>query len=153
MQHVMRDRRASEKGAEESRQADDQRFAPLGFEDCGIEFRAGEKREHDGPGSGQKRDPLRVAEQPALAPRIRQPMTSWATVPTTISESAVEILNQIASSVAASASPTHSADKAQVFVMNANSSIVIQGTGRDMTPQQDSLSGVIICPAYWMDSG
>jgi len=23
----------------------------------------------------------------------------------------------------------------------------------DMTPQQDSLSGVIICPAYWVDSG
>ncbi len=48
-------------------------------------------------------------------------MTSWATVPTTISESAVEILNQIASSVAASARPTHRADKAQVFVMNTNS--------------------------------
>ena len=48
-------------------------------------------------------------------------MTSWATVPTTISESAVDILNQIASSVAASAKPTHRADKAQVFIMNTNS--------------------------------
>ena len=38
-------------------------------------------------------------------------MTSCATVPTTISDSAVEILNQIASSVAANASPTQSAAK------------------------------------------
>ena len=48
-------------------------------------------------------------------------MTSWATVPTTISDSAVEILNQIASSVAARAKPTQSADRAQVFIMSKNS--------------------------------
>ena len=120
MQHVMRNRRATEKGAEESRQADNRRFSPLGFEDDGIEFRAGKKREDDRPGSRQKRDPLCVAGQ-ALPSARKTPMTSWATVPTTISESAVETLNQIASSVAASARPTHSADKAQVFVMNANS--------------------------------
>jgi hypothetical protein len=35
-----------------------------------------------------------------------------------------------------------------VFIMNANSWIFVQGTGRDTSPQQDSLSGVIICPAY-----
>ena len=62
----MRDRRASEKGAEEPSQADDQSFAPLHSEDCGIEFRASEKGEDDGPGAGQKRDPLGVAEQPAM---------------------------------------------------------------------------------------
>jgi hypothetical protein len=26
----------------------------------------------------------------------------------------------------------------------------LQGPRRDMTPRQKSLSGVIICPAYWM---
>jgi hypothetical protein len=30
----------------------------------------------------------------------------------------------------------------------ANQNSQIKGTGRDMTPQQDPLSGVIICPAY-----
>jgi hypothetical protein len=80
-------------------------------------------------------------------------MTTWATVPTTISENAVEILNQIAKSVASNANPTQSAKRAQVFVMSTNSYVVVQGTGRDMTPRQNSLSGVIICPAYWMDSG
>jgi hypothetical protein len=48
-------------------------------------------------------------------------MTNWATVPTTISESAVEILNQIANSVAANARPTQSAQRAQVFAMSTNS--------------------------------
>jgi hypothetical protein len=77
------------------------------------------------------------------------PMTNCATVPTTISESAVEILNQIASRVAASARPTQSADRAQVLVIKVNSKILDQGLGRDMIPQQGTLSGVIICPAYW----
>src|SRR5437588_338836 len=45
------------------------------------------------------------------------PMTSWATVPTTISESAVEILHQIASSVATSARPIQTAARNQVFSM------------------------------------
>ena len=65
----MRDCRATEKWAEESRQADDRRFAPLGFEDDRIEFRAGKKGQHDGAGSRQKRDPLSIPGQPALAPR------------------------------------------------------------------------------------
>jgi hypothetical protein len=34
--------------------------------------------------------------------------------------------------------------------VSANSKFFDQGSGRDITPQQDSLSGVIICPAYWM---
>jgi hypothetical protein len=76
-------------------------------------------------------------------------MTNCATVPTTISESAVEILNQIASRVAASARPTQSADRAQVLVIKVNSKILDQGLDRDMIPQQGTLSGVIICPAYW----
>lgn len=42
-------------------------------------------------------------------------MISWATVPTTISERAVETLNQIAHSVATSASPTQSAARNQTF--------------------------------------
>jgi hypothetical protein len=42
-------------------------------------------------------------------------MISWATVPTTISERAVEILNQMASSVARSANPTQTAARNQTF--------------------------------------
>jgi hypothetical protein len=38
-------------------------------------------------------------------------------------------------------------------MVSANSEFFDQGSGRDMTPQQDSLSGVIICPANWVDSG
>jgi len=45
-------------------------------------------------------------------------MTSWATVQTTVSESAVEIRNQIASRVPASATPNQRADSAHVFQMN-----------------------------------
>src|SRR5271157_1256797 len=66
VKYEMRDGRATEKWAEESRQSDDQRFAALGSEDGGIEFRAGKKGQDDGPGSRQKSDPLRVAEQSAL---------------------------------------------------------------------------------------
>ena len=62
----MRDRRAAEKGAEESCQTDDSRFSPFGFEDGWIELRAGKKCQNDGPCSRQKRDPLRVAGQAFL---------------------------------------------------------------------------------------
>jgi hypothetical protein len=47
-------------------------------------------------------------------------MTSCATVPTTISESAVEIRNQIASSVAMSARPTHNDARNHTFSMNGS---------------------------------
>ena len=43
---------------------------------------------------------------------------SCATVPTTISESAVETLNQMASSVATSASPVHRAARNHVLSKN-----------------------------------
>jgi len=66
MEHVMRDGRAAEKRPEESRQSDDRCFAPLGFEDHGIEFRAGKKGEHDSSRPRQKLDPLGVAQQSAL---------------------------------------------------------------------------------------
>jgi hypothetical protein len=49
---------------------------------------------------------------------MKATMTNWATVPTTISVSAVEILNQIANSVAAKARPTHRAARAHVFIMD-----------------------------------
>jgi hypothetical protein len=44
-------------------------------------------------------------------------MTNWATVPTTISLRAVEILNQIATSVAINARPTHTAAITHKFSM------------------------------------
>ncbi len=56
------------------------------------------------------------------------PMTSWATVPTTISESAVETLNQIAISVATNANPTHNAERAHAFVMEPSSFNCVQGS-------------------------
>jgi hypothetical protein len=78
------------------------------------------------------------------------PMTSCATVPTTISDSAVETLNQIGSSVATNANPTRKAERAHAFVMEPGSFNYVQGSmpGQE-TPRQGSLSGVIICPAYW----
>src|SRR5580704_3239697 len=65
--------------------------------------------------------PARKLIQPVLAPsppRMKNaPITSCATVPTTISLSAVEILNQIAASVAIRASPTHTEAKPHIFSM------------------------------------
>ena len=62
----MRDQGAAEEWAEESRQSDDRRFAPLRLEDYGIEFRAREKGEDDSAGPSQKCNPLSVAKQPAM---------------------------------------------------------------------------------------
>src|SRR5262249_26015863 len=53
-----------------------------------------------------------------VAPTVA-PMTSWATVPTTISESAVATRNQIETRVAKSASPSHNAACAQTAVMRS----------------------------------
>jgi hypothetical protein len=81
------------------------------------------------------------------------PMINCATVPTTISDKAVEILNQIASRVAMSANPTHKEANAQTFCMSVLASVFGSGIlAGDMTPRQDSLSGVIICPGL-KDSG
>ena len=55
-------------------------------------------------------------------------MINCATVPTTISVKAVEILNQIAKSVATSASPTHREASAQTFSMSVLVSISFLGS-------------------------
>jgi hypothetical protein len=47
---------------------------------------------------------------------------SWATVPTTISVSAVEILNQMARRVATSAKPTHRDARTQVLLVRSHQS-------------------------------
>src|SRR5512147_2060790 len=46
---------------------------------------------------------------PSIAAPTEAPISSWATVPTTISDSAVAILSQIESSVAINAKPSQSA--------------------------------------------
>jgi hypothetical protein len=51
-------------------------------------------------------------------------MTNWATVPTTISESAVATRNQMESIVATSAKPSHKAACDQTSVIAAASSTV-----------------------------
>ena len=48
---------------------------------------------------------------PSTAEPIAAPMISWAIVPTTISDNAVEMRNQIESRLAISARPSHSAAK------------------------------------------
>jgi hypothetical protein len=53
------------------------------------------------------------------------PMINCATVPTTISDKAVEILNQIASSVAMSANPTHKEASAQTFCMSVLAPVLV----------------------------
>ena len=78
----------------------------------GIELRAGEEREHDRPGAGQEFDPALVGAEDGIPP-TSAPMTSWATVPTTISDRAVAMLSQIESRVATSANDTHSAASVQ----------------------------------------
>jgi hypothetical protein len=103
--------RGAQKRREEADQPNDHRLFPLGAEDAGIEFCPGQKREHDGAGPRQKATQADFA--PSTSVPISAPMTSCATVPTTISESAVEILNQIDSSVAINASMSHSAAENQ----------------------------------------
>jgi hypothetical protein len=90
---------------------------------------------HDCYRAREKSDPLSVALQPVV-PSIT-PMTSCATVPTTISESAVETLNQIASSIATNANPTHKAERAHAFVMEPSVLNCVQGS----LPGQDSATG------------
>ena len=61
------DRSAAEKRPEKTSQTDDECFAPFGFEDGRIEFRASQKREHNGSGAGEKCDPLGISLQAAGA--------------------------------------------------------------------------------------
>ena len=56
-----------------------------------------------------------------MSPALLSTAKSSSTVPTTISESAVDTRNQIASNVASSANPTHKAERAHVFIMDPNS--------------------------------
>jgi hypothetical protein len=82
-------------------------------------------------------------------------MINCATVPTTISVKAVEILNQMANKVAISAKPTHKEANTQTFCM---AYLVIwfgSSPGIRWTPGQDPqvLPGVIICPGSRWDSG
>src|ERR1043166_9727258 len=53
-------------------------------------------------------------------------MTSCAIVPTTISDSAVDILNQIESRLATNARPSHKAAKAQTLVISPS---ILEGRG------------------------
>src|SRR5689334_4615884 len=62
-------------------------------------------------------------------------MMSCAMVPTTISESAVEILNQIESRLATNARPSHKAAKAQTLVISP--SIILEG-------QSERRNGIIL---------
>ncbi len=57
----------------------------------------------------------------------RAPMISCATVPTTISDKAVEILNQIARRVAMRANPTQMEASAQTFCMSALAPVLVLG--------------------------
>ena len=61
---------------------------------------------------------------PSAAVPISAPITSWAIVPTTISDSAVATRSQIEISVAASASPSHKAASAQISVTAVASCLV-----------------------------
>jgi hypothetical protein len=59
-----------------------------------------------------------VSSVPSTAAPIAAPIMSWATVPTTISDSAVDTRSQIDSRDAISARPSQSAAKAQIDVMS-----------------------------------
>jgi len=54
---------------------------------------------------------------PSIADPIAAPMMSWAIVPTTISDKAVEIRNQIDRRLATNARPNHNAASAQTPVI------------------------------------
>src|ERR1035441_3411059 len=79
--------------------------------------------------------PARKPTHPDFAPNTSVPMTapmmSCATVPTTISESAVEILNQIDSMVATKASTSHSAAENQTCSISVSDAQIyaVQGFG------------------------
>jgi hypothetical protein len=54
---------------------------------------------------------------PSMADPMAAPMINWAIVPTTISDSAVEMRSQIDTRLAISASPNHNAANAQTPVI------------------------------------
>jgi branched-chain amino acid transport system permease protein len=59
----VRGRRADQEWKEESGKANGDRLLPLEFEHLGIEFGAGEKRQHDRADSGEKFDPRLISSQ------------------------------------------------------------------------------------------
>ena len=85
--------------------------------------------------------PARKVTQSAFAFRPLEtkiaPITSCATVPTTISVSAVEILNQIASNVAMRAKPTQTDACTQTFSAGTSRQVVVRIARTDMTPRHD----------------
>src|SRR5262249_58378302 len=82
-----------------------------------IEFRAGEERQHDGADAGEEFDPgLSV---PSTAEPMAALKISCATVPTTISDSAVETRSQIESRSAINARLNQSAASAHTLVMSS----------------------------------
>src|SRR5580704_10500411 len=64
-----------------------------------------------------ERNLIQDSSVPRIAEPIAAPIMSWAMVPTTISERAVEIRNQIESRLAISARPSHNAASAHTPVM------------------------------------
>src|SRR6185437_1373439 len=108
---------ASDKGQEEARKSDRRRLLPLELEHLRVELGAGEEREHDGTDAGQELDPGLDSSVPSTADPMAAPMISCAMVPTTISDSAVEMRSQIESRLAIKARPSHSAASAQTLVM------------------------------------
>jgi hypothetical protein len=104
---------ATQEGRHEAHQANGARLLPFGAKDNRIELRAGEKGENDGAGAGEK--PIHGALTPSASLPMSAPIRSCATVPTTISESAVEMPSHVARSVAARASASHVAARNQVL--------------------------------------
>ena len=152
MQDVVCDCCAAQERSEETNEPNGSCFLPLCSEDYWIELSANEESQDNRTCARQKSDPLRLRGQthgtddgPDRLAQLKR-RTSCATVPTTISDKAVEILNQIARSVAISANPTQMEASAQTFCMSAP----VFGPGilaGGMTPRQDSLSRVISVPA------
>src|SRR5580704_18162773 len=68
-----------------------------------------------------ERNLIQDSSVPRIAEPIAAPIMSWAMVPTTISERAVEIRNQIESRLAISARPIHNAASAHTPVMTHRS--------------------------------
>jgi hypothetical protein len=118
---------------EEVGKPDRTRLLPLEPENDRIELGAGKKRQDDRADPGEKLDP--DSSVPRIAEPTAAPMMSWAMVPTTISERAVEIRNQIESRLATSARPSHSAASAHTPVMTHRSG---RGSSQAYRPEKET---------------
>ena len=119
----MRHRGAAEKSKEEAGKTDGNGLLPLQLEDNRVEFRAGEKGEHDRADAGRTSPRIHSCQGSRSDGR---PDDTCAIVPTTISDKAVEMRSQIDKRLAINARPNHSAAKAQTPVMFAPSSPPVQ---------------------------